>query len=278
VRPSEVLRRAERYLEIHGVGSPRATAEVLLQHVLGTDRTGLYSRVEGLDAAEAKAFGRALCRRCTGTPVQHLTGHQQFRRLELEVRPGVFVPRPETEVLVGRALAAISGIAKPDVIDVGTGTGAIALSIADEAPTARVWATDLSTDAVGLARRNAERLELDVTVLEGDLFSPLPLELAGSVDLVVSNPPYVGAEEWDALPPEVRADPGLALLGGTGIHRRLVEEAPVWLRPGGSLVMEIGDEQGWEVASMLRDGGFREVRVLPDLAGRDRVVVSVHHG
>ena len=134
MRPSEVLRRASRYLEVHGVESPRETAEVLLQHVLATDRAGIYSRPEGLSSAEARAFGRALCRRCTGEPVQHVTGRQQFRRLELEVRPGVFVPRPETEVLVDVALDAIRDLEGPVVVDVGTGTAAIFSTGAEPPP------------------------------------------------------------------------------------------------------------------------------------------------
>jgi release factor glutamine methyltransferase len=274
MRPSEVLRRATHYLDAHGVESPGETAEVLLQHVLGTDRAGLYSRSEGLSSAEAKAFGRALCRRCTGEPVQHLTGGQQFRRLELEVRPGVFVPRPETEILAEAGLTAVDDVRDPVVVDVGTGTGAVALAIKSERSGASVWATDISPDAVDLARRNAEQLGLDVAVLQGDLLDPLPRDLLGTVDLVISNPPYVGAEEFESLPPEVTADPELALLGGTDIHRRLVEGSPRWLKAGGVLVVEIGAGQGEEVAAVFGDGGFEAVRVLPDLAGRDRVVIG----
>jgi release factor glutamine methyltransferase len=274
MRPSEVLRRATRYLDAHGVESPGETAEVLLQHLLGTDRAGLYSRSEGLSSAEAKAFGRALCRRCTGEPVQHVTGRQQFRRLKLEVRPGVFVPRPETEILAEAALTAVDEVREPVVVDVGTGTGAVALAIKAERSGASVWATDLSPAACDLARSNADRLGLDVTVLQGDLFDPLPGDLAGIVDLIVSNPPYVAPDAYDSLPLEVRADPELALLGGTDVHRRLVDGCSRWLRAGGALVAEIGDEQGREVAGMFEGGGFRDVRVLPDLAGRDRVVTG----
>jgi release factor glutamine methyltransferase len=274
VRPSDVLVRATRYLEAHGVESPRETAEVLLQHVTGSDRAGLYSRAEGLSAAEAKAFGRALCRRCTGAPTQHVTGRQQFRGIELEVRPGVFVPRPETEVLAEVGLTNIDDVRDPVVVDVGTGTGAVALAIKAERAGASVWAIDVSPLACGLAAHNADRLQLDITVLRGDLLDPLPLDLLGTVDLVISNPPYVGAQEFDSLPPEVRADPELALLGGTDVHRRLVGASPRWLRPGGWLVVEIGASQGDEVAAMFAEGGFEDVRVHHDLAGRDRVVAG----
>jgi release factor glutamine methyltransferase len=273
VRPSEVIRRATGYLERHGVEGPREAAEVLLQHVLRTDRAGLYARSQDLDPREARMFGRAICQRCAGTPLQHLTGEQAFRRLVLDVRPGVFVPRPETEVLVGLALEALGDAEDPVVVDVGTGTGAIALSMKDERPDAKVYATDLSPEAVDLARANATRLDLDVTVFEGDLLEPLPAELRGWVDLVVSNPPYVTLEEYEDLPAEVRADPPLALIGGIDVYERVAAEAARWLRDGGVLVVEVGAAHGLEVAAALRRW-FTEVRVEPDLAGRDRVVLG----
>ena len=271
--PSEVLRRAADYLDRHGVQSPHATAEVLLIHVLRTDRAGLYTRTEGLDAREARMFGRAICQRCTGTPVQHLTGEQAFRRLLLEVRPGVFVPRPETEVLVEHALDALGGLEGPVVVDTGTGTGAIALAIKDECPGAKVFATDRSPESVELAAANAERLGLDVTVLEGDLLQPLPADLRGWVDLIVSNPPYVPPEDLDDLPPEVRGDPPLALVDDGTIYERLAGESLRWLRTGGTLAVEIDARRGADVAEALRRD-FVDVLVETDLAGRDRVVVA----
>jgi len=273
VRPSEVLLRAADYLDRHDVESPKETAEILLLHVLGTDRAGLYARQVGLDAREARMFGRAICQRCTGTPVQHLTGEQPFRRIVLEARPGVFVPRPETEVLVDHALSTLGDREDPVVVDAGTGTGAIALAIKDERPDATVFGTDLSAEAAELARANASRLGLDVTVIEGDLLEPLPADLRGWVDVIVSNPPYVPPEEIDDLPAEVRADPRLALAGGTEVHRRLAEQAPRWLRSGGALAVEIDARQGEEVAELL-SRRFARVRIERDLAGRDRVVLA----
>jgi release factor glutamine methyltransferase len=273
VRPSEVLQRAAEYLDRHDVESPKETAEILLTHVLQTDRAGLYARDAGLDARDARMFGRAICQRCTGVPVQHLTGRQAFRRITLEVRPGVFVPRPETEILVEHALHALGQREHPVVVDVGTGTGAIALAIEDERPDARVFGTDLSPEAVELAGANATRLGLDATILEGDLLEPLPAEIRGRVDLVVSNPPYVPAGEIDDLPADVRADPWLALAGGTEIHRRLAEQAPGWLRRGGTLAVEIDARQGEEVLGLL-SRLFVDVRLEQDLAGRDRVVLA----
>ena len=271
MRPTEVLSRATGYLERHGVEPARQTAEVLLMHVLDIDRAGLYARTDGLDAREARMFGRALCQRCAGTPVQHLTGEQAFRGIVLDVRPGVFIPRPETEVLVGTALDQLEGNDAPVVVDVGTGTGAIALAVKDERPDAKVFATDLSPEAVALAGANARRLDLDVTVLEGDLLEPMPEDLRGWVDLVISNPPYIRADEYEDLPPEVRADPPLALLGGPEVYERLASQALRWLADGGSLVVEIGAAEGAEVAEVLRDH-LADVRIERDLAGRDRVI------
>ena len=269
MRPAEVLARATRYLDAHDVDEPRRTAEILMEHVLHTDRAGLYSRAEGLDPAEARAFGRALCRRCAGSPLQHVTGEQPFRSITLRVRPGVFIPRPETEIVVDAVLEVIEGVASPVVIDVGTGTGAIALSVKAERRDARVFATDVSAEAVALARENADALGLDVTVLERDGLEPLPSGVRASV--VVSNPPYVTAEEHVMLPPEVRADPEGALVGGTELHARLAAEGASRLARGGWLVLEIGSTQGAEVAELLREA-FHDVEVLQDLAGRDRVV------
>ncbi len=273
MRPSDVLRRATEYLDRHGVESPRESAESLMMAVLGTDRAGVYARADGLDAREARMYGRALCQRCQGSPLQHLTGEQVFRRVTLEVRPGVFVPRPETEVLVGAALEALGDVEDPVVVDAGTGTGAVALAIKDERPDATVLATDLAPEAVELARANAAQLGLEISVFEGDLLDPLPEELRGWVDLVVSNPPYVTPEEYEDLPAEVRAEPRLALVGGVEVYERLAGQALRWLRDGGVLAVEIGASQGQGVIPVL-SREFMGVRVLPDLAGRDRVVVG----
>jgi release factor glutamine methyltransferase len=270
MRPALVLRRSAEYLSRHDVESPLPTAEILLASVLGTDRAGLYARDEGLSAAEAKRFGRALCSRCSGVPLQHLTGEQAFRRLTLIVRPGVFIPRPETEILVEHALAAVTGSPSPAVVDVGTGTGAVALK--DERPDARVLAIDLSPEAVDLARANAGRLGLDVAVAEGDLLDPVPATLRGTVDLIVSNPPYVPADDVRTLPRDVRADPARALVGGIEVYERLFAQASGVLRPGGTVVVEIGETQRDPVVAAVVTAGFVRVEVHPDLTGRDRVV------
>jgi release factor glutamine methyltransferase len=269
--PAEIVRRSAEYLRRHGVESPNETAEALMMRTLRTTRTGLYARTEGLDLATARRFGRALCQRCRGIPLQYLTGEQQFLDLRLHVEPGVFVPRPETEGLALAALASLQGLDKPVAVDVGTGTGAIALFLKHRRPDALVIATDASEAASLSARSNAEWLALDIEVFDGDLLDPLPPELRGEVDLIVSNPPYVTLEEYEDLPAEVKAEPYEALVGGTDVHRRLVLAAAEWLKPGGYLFVEIGAEQGDEVRDMFEEH-LQQVQVQPDLAGRDRVV------
>lgn len=271
MRPAQIVERAAEYLERHGVESPVPTAERLLSHVLGTDRTGMYAR-EGLTSREAKLFGRALCRRCVGEPLQHVTGEQGFRRLNLRVRPGVFVPRPETEILVQVALDGLTETQTPAVVDVATGSGAVALAIKDERPDATVYAIDLSSEAVALARQNAEALDLPVTVFEGDLLSPLPGDLRGALDAVVCNPPYVSLEARDSLPPDVLAEPQLAVFGGIDIYERLFQQAFASLRPGGLVAVEIEESTSGPVSEAAEHRGFAELSVRRDLTGRDRVV------
>lgn len=271
MRPAQVLVRAADYLERHGVDSPLPTAERLLAHVLATDRAGVYAR-QGLTTQEAKRFGRALCRRCAGEPVQHVTGEEGFRRLVLRVAPGVFVPRPETEILVDVALRAVHGRPSPIVVDVGTGTGAVALAIKDERPDASVHASDLSPAAVSLARENAASLALDVSIVPGDLLEALPPELRGRVDVVVANPPYVDPADRATLAPHVLAEPDLALFGTIEVYRRLFAEAAAWLRPGGIVAVEIEERTAVDVSDAARDAGFEDLDVTQDLNGRDRVV------
>lgn len=271
MRPAQVVRRAADYLGRHGVEAPLPTAERLLSHVLGIDRAAIYTR-EGLTAGEAKRFGRALCRRCTGEPLQHVTGEQGFRRLILRMRPGVFVPRPETEILVQVTLDALVDVRAPVVVDVATGSGAIALALKDERPDARVIATDLEPDAVALTRENAARLGLDVTALVGELLDSIPGDLHGRVDAVVANPPYVPEEDRASLPPDVLAEPESAVFGTISLYRRLFEQAGPRLRRGGLVAVEIEERAAAPVAAAVAAAGFADVRVTRDLAGRDRVV------
>jgi release factor glutamine methyltransferase len=274
MRPAEVARRGADYLRRHGADATQATAasEALLQHVLGVDRATLFTREAGLTTAEAKAYGRALCRRCAGTPLQHLTGEQGFRRLVLEVRPGVFVPRPETEVLVDEVLRSVASIHAPVVVDLCTGSGTVALAVADEHAGAEVYATDISEGAVALALANAARLDLAVTVVCGDLFAPLPSDLEGRVDVVCANPPYVPVSRRHELPLDVLVDPEAAVFGEPELYDRIFAGARAWLRPGGSIVVEIEDDARDVVSAAATEAGFVDVVVGQDLTGRDRVV------
>ena len=212
-------------------------------------------------------------RRASGTPLQYVIGVAAFRRIDLAVGPGVFVPRPETEMVVDRALEHLpeSG----SLLDVGTGSGAIALAVAYERPDARVVATEVSETAIRWARENQARLNLEIELYLGDLFEGLPERLARSFDVVVSNPPYVAEAARDILPREVvDHEPHDALFGGAegvDLILRLAEDAPQWLRPGGHLVVEIGSEQGDRVAEILTRAGWSDVGAAEDLAGRERI-------
>jgi release factor glutamine methyltransferase len=212
-------------------------------------------------------------RRADGEPLQYLTGLAGFRRLELEIGPGALVPRPETEMLVERVLTVAPR--RASVVDVGTGSGAIALALADECPDARVLATDVSTEALTWARRNADRLGLPVELFRCDLMEGLPGELQGHIDVCVSNPPYVGTDEKHELPPDVvDHEPHEALFAGPGgldVIERLVPASTTWLATGGWLIIEIAPRQADAVCELLVGSGFSSVTVRDDLVGRPRV-------
>ncbi|MET0727476.1 MAG: peptide chain release factor N(5)-glutamine methyltransferase [Acidimicrobiales bacterium] len=220
-------------------------------------------------------------RRAAGEPLQYVLGRWAFRQLDLYIDARVLIPRPETEVVAGLAIE-LSGLRdrSPVVVDLGTGCGAIALSLAAERwPHIEVWGTDASADALAVARANLAGLGRRAGVVrlaEGDWFNALPEDLRGRIDVVVSNPPYVA--EGDALPPEVASwEPREALLAGLdGLAdlRRIIADAPLWLAPDGAVVLEIGETQGREVAALALSAGFRDVTIEPDLAGRDRALVA----
>jgi release factor glutamine methyltransferase len=266
----EVLRRSTEYLERKGVDSPRPDAERLLAHALGLERIQLYTEFDRPLTEAELAPARALVeRRGAREPLAYILGEWGFRHLLLKTDARALVPRPETEVLVERALALLEGVAEPRVVDVGTGTGAIALALAQELPGARVTALDVSPDALALARENAERTGLDVELRQADAREGLP---GGPYDLVASNPPYVEADELPELQPEVRDfEPRIAVVG-EGLPEAVATAARDALRPGGAFVMEIHAAHGPRVAASLQQLGFGDVVLTPDLAGRDRVV------
>jgi release factor glutamine methyltransferase len=269
VTVGEVLRRATEYLAGKGVESPRLDAEHMLGKALGLSRVELYMHHDrALVEAERNEFRELVRRRGEREPLAYVLGEWGFRRLTLKTDRRALVPRPETEVLVERCLAILDG-GSPRVLDVGTGTGAIALSIADERPNARVTALEVSSDALELARENAALTGMSVEFVEGDLTGGLGDR---EYDLVVSNPPYITQEELATLQPEVRDwEPRLATVGGE--HTRLIaEHALEALQPGGRLVLEVADTRAAEAAELLEQLGYDEVAVTEDLTGRDRIV------
>lgn len=263
-----------------GVSSSRLDAELLLGKALGCERVDLYvNPSRPLTTDERAAYRGFIQRRLAGEPVAYITGTKSFRYLTLSVTSAVLVPRPESELLVEAALKFAGGT--PIVAaDIGTGSGAIAVSIAKEIAGSTVYATDASKAALEVANANAEAAGVAerIRLFCGDLFDPLPGDLVGKLDLVVSNPPYVAADEFEILPREVASfEPRVALDGGpdgTDFHQRLVAGTPELLRDGGMLVMEIGAKQGMIVSDMMA-GRFEDVVVHKDLAGLDRVVTGV---
>jgi release factor glutamine methyltransferase len=266
----DVLRASTEHLAAKDADNPRLDAERLLAHALGLQRVELYMHHDRpLTEAELDAARALLARRAGGEPLQYVLGEWGFRGLTLRVDGRALIPRPETETVVERCLALIAGREEPRVLDVGTGSGAIALAIADEHPGARVTALDVSDDALALAKENAERTGLAVELRRHDLFDGLPGE---QWDLVVSNPPYVLEDELPTLPSDVVAwEPGVALVG-RGHTDAVVRDAARALRRGGALVLEVHEGGAAAVASLLESHGFVDVRTTADLAGRDRVV------
>jgi len=258
------LLQGQKLLEEAAVTEPRLTAEVLLAHATGQDRVWLTAHsTDELREVWWIHYGRYLHQRREGIPTQYITGKQEFYGRQFRVTPDVLIPRPETEHLIEAALACHA----QDILDVGTGSGAIAITLALET-NARITATDISPAALRVAEANAARLNAEVRFLECDLVPE------GSFDLVVSNPPYVALTDKPTLQREVRDhEPELALYGGDdglGIYRRFIPAAARVLKPGGSLVMEIGSTQAEAVGAML--SLWSSVQILNDLAGLPRVV------
>jgi release factor glutamine methyltransferase len=272
------IRQAAERLQSSARGDIRLAAESLLMHVLGRDRAYLYSYPElELSCRELSDYYALIDRRAGGEPLQYITGHQEFWGLDIQVTPAVLIPRPETEHAVEAALELLREMDSPRIIDVGTGSGCIALALASELSQAIIEAMDISGEALGVARGNAERLGLAARVCfaQGDLLED-HLDGYPAFDMVISNPPYVGASEADKLQIEVREhEPHCALFGGQeglDVYRRLIPQAEKVLKPGGWLVLEIGYSQEQGIRELL--SGWIEFRIVPDLHGIPRVVVA----
>ena len=267
---AEALRATEAELAAARVDDSRRTAELLLEHVLGARRADLYSDGDrALTGHEERALAAAVARRRAREPVQHILGEWGFRRLTLKVDRRALVPRPETEVLVERCLALLCDVVAPRVLDVGVGSGAIALSMADERPDARVTGIDSSSAALELARENAARLAIHVELVERDAAAGLP---PGPWDLVASNPPYVPEHEVEGLAPEVRDWEPHAAIADHGHTEVIARHARDVLAPGGTLVLETHWESARGVAALLASLRYGDVAITRDLAGRERVV------
>lgn len=270
-----VLTWTTQHFEKRQVDAPRLTTEILLAHVLKTGRVRLYVDLDRpLSKDELGAFRALIERRLAGEPTNYLTGAKEFYNRPFKVDARVLIPRPETELLVEAVLHAVPKDAPSRVLDVCTGSGCIAISVAAERPQATVLATDLSKDACALARENAQALGVGerVSVLEGDLFAPLPPDALFRV--VVSNPPYIDSGDIAGLSAEVRREPRLALDGGPDglvALRRVIQGARRVLEPGGLLALEMGETQGSAVLELLRAAGYADARVEKDLERRERM-------
>jgi release factor glutamine methyltransferase len=281
-----------------GWGDLLREASAKLSEALGGNRVQearwIVERASGYDAAQlivntdervsvrgVAFFDQMLSRRCDGEPLQYVLGRWAFRTLELYVDRNVLIPRPETELVAGLAIDIGLSMADPVVVDLGTGSGAIALSIAVEVPTATVWATDVSDDALKVARANLAglgRTAQRVTMTSGSWFDALPDSLRANVSVIVSNPPYVA--ESDELPADVYDwEPHLALFGpstdGGDYVRHIIEHAGEWLAPGGALVIEMAPTQTDMAASLAGARGFIGVHIVDDLAGKPRALIAI---
>jgi len=275
----EHLERARQRLETAGRQAPRRVAEWLLMEVLDCDQGRLYARSEQPVPAEAAARFSSMVERCVeGEPVQHVLGYTVFRGLRIEVSSAVMVPRPETEEVAGAALAVLDDVDAPRVLDVGTGSGCIALAVKHECPNAVVTGWDVSPEALAVARRNARRLDLAVQFEEVDLLSEAGRQIDERVDLLVSNPPYIPDAEADTLPAVVREyDPPEALFSGDDalrFYRALADRAPALCGPGGAVVLETHADYAEPAAAVLRRAGLEAVRVDTDLSNRPRILTA----
>lgn len=275
-----VLGWTSQHFEKLELDAPRLTAELLLAHTLQTSRVRLYTDLDRpLEARELATYRALIARRAAGEPTSYLTGAREFYGRPFAVDPRVLIPRPETELLVEAVLQVLPKDRTARLLDLCTGSGCVAISLALERPRALVVATEISAEAAEVARANAAMLGAAdrVEIRVGDLFAPLEGE--PPFDAVVANPPYVARGEVPTLSAEVRREPALALDGGQDgldLVRHIVAAAPRWLVPGGLLALEIGDRQGPAVRSLLEAAGYGSVRIERDLARHDRLALGTH--
>ncbi len=276
----EALDGAARQLEQAGLANGRGEAEMLLGRLLDAPRAAVYLRGgEELDTGLARTLGLWLLRRAGGEPIQYIAGEAAYRDLVLEVGPGVFIPRPETELLVDETLAFLESVDRPRVLECCTGSGAIGLALASERPDATVVMTELSPRAMAFAARNRARLPAGAAGRAHLVLSDLATAVRGPFDALIANPPYVAESERPLLPRDVLDhEPGLALFApddGLAAIVRLVEDGARVVRPGGLVALELGEGQGDTVrARFLAHGGYEDARIVLDLAGRARMALA----
>ena len=279
----DVLDRADEYLKKHEVRKPRLDAEVLLADLINTERIKLYVNFDyPLTKKQLEAYRSRLKRRAKGVPVSYITGSVDFMSLEFKIRPGVLIPRPETEELVENILGFCRdrGWSEPRIADLGTGCGAIMISLLRYLPESRAVGTDVEEEAVELARENIKKHELGerAAALTGSWAEPLLPEKEGELDIVVSNPPYIASGEMEDLPRRVKEEPRRALEAGPDglkCYRELIPQGENLLREDGLLALEIGREQGEDIISLLeKEDGWHSLEIKQDGTGRDRFVFA----
>lgn len=280
----ELLNWSTNRLKDHRIENPRLNAELLLARSLNLSREGLYRNLHGqLKEKERETLEKMIQRRISGVPLQYILEKQEFWSIDLKVDPRVLIPRPETEVLVEQSLLILSenslwGV--PSILEIGTGSGAIAIALAKEVKNIFLIATDISRDALVLAKENAisAGIQDQIKFVNGDLFGPLhPSKERKPFDLILSNPPYIIRHEIGSLAKEVRDyEPTIALDGGEDgleFYRHLISQAPFYLREGGWLLLEIGQDQREMVSKLIEEEGtFLKSECVPDLSGFERVV------
>jgi release factor glutamine methyltransferase len=279
----QVLTDAVSILKENNINTPRLDGEVILAHLLDCKRIDLILKHdEVLDKEQEREYIKRINLRAQGMPVQYITGNQEFMGLDFHVTPDVLIPRPDTEILVEEAIQEASLMDKPLIIvEIGTGSGAIALSLAHYIKDAQVHTIDISPKAIEIARKNAKNLSLEEKVIfhQGDLLSPIKGILDGKVDILVSNPPYIPSKDILSLQREVQFhEPSLALDGGIeglDFYKRIIDEVLDFLSHQARLIFEIGHDQGDRVSGMIREMGiFSDIRIIKDLASLDRVVLA----
>ncbi len=279
---ASVMAQAHRRLVAAGIESAEREARWLLEHALGLKGSSqLVDRGRPLDAHQMAKVDSVISRRAAREPLQYILGTQEFCGLEFEVNPAVLIPRPETELLVQEVIRRLPRGSRPTIVDVGTGSGCLAVTLARAIPEATIYATDLSAQALETAKCNARRhgVETGIRWLEGDLLAGLPGACCnGAVTAIVANPPYIRESEWSGLQPEVSGyEPRMALVAGprgTELHERLLEEAAGYLAPGGLLAMELGQGQSAELRARVEGmSAYERAKIVPDEAGIDRIMI-----